>query len=105
MDYIFDNKIVSDIFVLIGSLIRLLGLAGAGLAIGWLVLEFLHKGEKAWQLQIAIFLGLVALVGALVKFLFYNAPGALGMFGLGLVAAVLIWGMPKKKKDEEKKKN
>ena len=101
MDPIFNSKIISDIITLIGALIRLLGMAGIGLGIGWLVLELLRKGQQAWQLQIAVFLGLAGLIGALVNFLYWNAAGALGMFGIGICAALLIWGMPKKKKEEK----
>ncbi len=99
--FLFGSQIFNDILVLFGSIIRLLGLAGIGLGIGWLALEFLHRGASAWQLQIAIFLGVMGLVIALVKILFYNAPMALGFFGLGLVAAFLLWGLPKKPKDEK----
>jgi len=44
------------------------------------------------------FLGLAGLVIAMAVFL---APGALGAFGIGLGVAIFIWGMPKKKKEEE----
>ena len=42
-------------------------------------------------------LGLAGLVIAMVVFL---APGALGAFGLGFGAAIFIWAMPRKKKEE-----
>jgi hypothetical protein len=99
--YLFDSKVFNDILVLFSYVIRLLGMAGLGLGMGWLVLEFLHRGVSAWQLQIALFLGVAGLVIAMVKFLFFNAPAALGLFGLGLVVALLLWGIPKKLKDEK----
>jgi len=90
-------KIVFDIVHLIGEVIRLLGLAAFGVAIGYLALELLRK-TQTWPLQAVIFLGLVGLVVTMVVF---DAPGALGMFGLGFAAAIFIWGMPRKKKEEK----
>ncbi len=90
-------QIIFVIITIIASLIRLLGMAALGVAIGYLVVELLHKAQT-WPMQVAIFLGLAGLVIALVVFL---APGALGGFGLGFGAAILIWAMPKKKKEEE----
>jgi hypothetical protein len=99
--YLFDSKILNDILVLLGAIIRFVGMAGMGLGLGWLALEFLHRGVSAWQLQIAIFLGVVGLVVAMVIYLSYSAPTALGFFGIGLVAALLLWGLPKKPKDDK----
>ena len=103
---IFDNYTINDLIVLFSALVRLLGFAGIGLASGWLTLEFLRKAQQAWQLQIAVFLGIIGLIVALSYFLL-GAPSALGMFGIGLVVAILVWGMqkPKKEKKEEKKED
>jgi len=89
--------IVYDIIDLLASILRLIGMAVLGLGIGWLSLDLLRKTE-AWQLQIAVFLGLVGLVIAMTFFL---AWGALGAFSLGVGVAVFLWGMPKKKKKED----
>jgi len=72
-----------------------------GLAVGWVVLEFLRKAEQAWQLQIALFLGFVGLGIGMAIFL---TPAALGGFGIGLGVAIFLWGLPKKEKTEEEKK-
>ena len=88
--------IVYEIINLIVSLIRFLGMAAFGVAFGWLVLDLLKK-TQAWQLEIAIFLGLIGLVIALACFL----SGALGAFAIGLSAAIFIWGLPKKNKMEK----
>jgi hypothetical protein len=69
-----------------------------GLGMGWLLLEFFRKGQQAWQLQIALFLGFVCLVIAAARIL---TPAALGGFGIGVAVAVFVWGLPKKKKAEE----
>jgi hypothetical protein len=90
-------SIVYDIINLIASLIRLLGMAALGVGIGYLALDMLRKAQ-AWPLQMAFFLGLAGLVIAMVVFL---APGALGGFGLGIGAAIFIWGIPKKQKEEQ----
>jgi hypothetical protein len=88
-------QIVYEIFDLIAALIRLLGMAALGVAIGYLAVDMLHKAQT-WPLQMACFLGVAGLVIAMVVFL---APGALGGFGLGFAAAIFIWAMPKKKKE------
>jgi len=92
-------QIVIDIITLIGSIIRLLGTAALGAAIGYLAVDLFHKAET-WPLQAALFLGLAGLVIAMVVFL---SSAALGGFGLGFGVAIFIWGMPKKQKDEEPK--
>jgi uncharacterized membrane protein YeaQ/YmgE (transglycosylase-associated protein family) len=91
--------ILYDIIDLFASLIRFLGMAVFGLGFGWLALELVKK-SSAWQVLIAVFLGLAGLLIALTV---YTAWGALGAFAGGVGAAVLIWGLPKKKKDEDKK--
>jgi len=86
--------IVYEIIDLIASLIRFIGMGILGLAIGWLALDLLKKAAD-WRLQIAVFLGLVGLVIALVIYLPW---GATGLFAIGAGAAILLWGMPKEKK-------
>ncbi len=88
-------QIVFDIINLIAALIRLLGMAAVGVAIGFLAVEMFHKAES-WPMQAVIFLGLAGLVIAMAVFL---APGALGGFGLGLGVAIFIWALPKKQKE------
>ena len=90
-------QIILEIVALIAAIIRLLGVAALGVAIGYLAVDMLHKAQT-WPLQMAFFLGLLGLVIAMVVFL---APGALGAFGLGFAAAIFVWGMPRKKKEEQ----
>lgn len=91
--------IVIQILELLGWLFRLLGMLAFGLGAGWFTLELFRKGQQAWQLQIAIFLGFVGLAIALA---YFTSPGALGAFTLGAGGAMLTWGMRKpKEKDEE----
>lgn len=101
---IFDNYIIGDLILLLGALVRLLGFLGIGLTAGWLTLEFLRKAQQTWQLQIAIFLGILGLVIAMTLYL-AGAPTALGMFGLGLTVAILLWGLPKKEKAKKEKED
>ena len=84
---------------LLASLVRFLGFAVFGLGIGYLAVDLLRKSQ--WPLQMAVFLGLSGLAIALTV---YTDPGALGAFTLGAGVAVLIWGLPKKPKEEEAKK-
>ena len=89
--------IVFDIINIIASLLRLLGAAALGVGIGYLFVDLYHKAQE-WLMQAVLFLGLAGLVIAMAVFL---APGALGAFGLGFGAAIFLWAMPKKKKEEE----
>jgi hypothetical protein len=93
------NSTLETVLEILGAIVRFIGLLGFGAAFGWLVLEFFRKGEQAWPLQVAIFLGFVVLIIAAAATL---TPAALGGFGLGLTAAMFIWGLPRKKKEEEK---
>lgn len=86
---------------IIGALLRFLGVALFGLGVGWLTLEFFRKGQQAWQLQIAIFLGFLLSATILARYL---TAASLGAFGIGVGVAFLIWGLPKKAKEEEEKK-
>ena len=88
-------KIVYEIISLLVAIIRFLGLGVFGVGIGWLVLDLLKK--EAWQLQIAVFLGLISLVIAMAMY----TPGGLAGFAIGFGVAIFAWGLPKKKKDEK----
>ncbi|MDI6770533.1 MAG: hypothetical protein QMD04_12785 [Anaerolineales bacterium] len=90
--------IVYEILDLFSALFRLLGMLVFGLGAGWFVLEMFRKGQQAWQLQIALFLGFAGLAVAAMYFL---APGGLGAFAIGAGAAMLVWGMKKPKKEEK----
>ena len=90
-------NIVYEIINLLGSILRLLGMAALGVSLGWLAVDLLRKAQ-AWPMQAVVFLGLVGLVIALVVFLSW---GALGAFGIGVTVAIFLWGMPKKVKEEQ----
>ena len=90
-------QLIYEIIDMIASFIRLLGVAALGVGIGYLAVDLLRKAE-GWPMQAVGFLGLAGLVIAMVIFL---APGALGAFGIGLGVAIFLWGMPKKKKEEQ----
>jgi NhaP-type Na+/H+ or K+/H+ antiporter len=90
-------NIVYEIINLLGSILRLLGMAALGVSLGWLAVDLLRKAQ-AWPMQAVVFLGLVGLVIALVVFLSW---GALGAFGIGVAVAIFLWGMPKKQKEEQ----
>ena len=89
--------IVYEIIDIFASLIRFLGMAVFGLGMGWLALDLLKKSE-AWQVQIAVFLGLAGLVIGLTVFSGWAAVGAVAA---GIGVAVILWGLPKKAKKEE----
>ena len=91
--------IVFDILNILGSGLRLIGMAAFGAAFGWLALDLLRKAQ-GWPMQAVVFLGLAGLTIAMAVFLGW---GALGAYGIGLAVAIFIWGMPKKKEESEEK--
>ena len=86
---------------LLGGLLRFVGMLLLGLGAGWLTLEFMRKTQQAWQLQIALFLGFVGLLVAMVRF---STPASIGGFGIGVGVAMFIWGMPRAKPKDEMEK-
>jgi hypothetical protein len=93
-------SVIYEILNIFGSGLRLIGMAAVGAGFGWLALDLLRKAEN-WPMQAVIYLGLTGLTIAMVVFLGW---GALGTFGIGLAAAIFIWGLPKKAKVEEEAK-
>ncbi|MFO3797172.1 MAG: hypothetical protein ACK8QZ_07800 [Anaerolineales bacterium] len=91
------NPVVELIFEILGMLVRFAGLIVFGLAAGWMSVEAYRKAT--WQLQIATWLGLFALVGIFVRF---ATAGALGAFALGAGIGILFWGLRKAEKEPEK---
>jgi hypothetical protein len=96
---LFNSQVFADVLTLLASIIRFLGLAVFGLGVGYLAVDLLRRG--GWQVQVAVFLGFAGLAIALTVF---TAVGALGAFALGAGVAVLMWGLPKKPKEESEKK-
>ena len=84
-----------QIIDLLVSIVRFLGLVLFGVGLGWLVLDLLKK--DVWQLQIAVFLGLLGLAIALAIYV----SGGFAGFVIGFGVAIFMWGMPKKKKEEK----
>lgn len=89
--------VVYEIIDLFASIIRFFGLGLFGVGIGWLALDLIKKA-KDWPLQAIVFTVLAGLLISLVVFLDW---GALGAFAIGVGIAIIVWGIPKKKKDED----
>ena len=87
-------SLVYEIINLLGSILRLIGMAVLGLGIGWLVLDLLKK-LQVWQAQVALFLGLAGLIIAMI---IYTGWGAEGAFAIGIGVAIFLWGKPKTEK-------
>ena len=90
-----------DVLDLLGYVLRFLGSVVFGVGAGWLAVRLVKQEGVAWQLLVAVYLGLLA---SFVLLGHWVAGGAtLGSFGLGAGAAILIWGMiqPKAKGEEE----
>lgn len=91
--------IVSEIFTFLGFLLSALGLLVFGFAGGRFTLDAFQK-STSWQVQVALALGLFALLAALTKF---SSPGSAGAFALGAGIAFFMSGRKDKKEDEEAK--
>ena len=91
--------IVSDLFGLLGLLLRALGFLLFGFGSGRFILS-VYK-ESNWQLQMALVLGFFGLLIALTDF---ASPGSAGAFALGAGAAYFMANMPKKAESDEEKK-
>jgi hypothetical protein len=85
--------IITDALDIFGALIRLIGMLALGYGVARLALDMYRKGIQTWQLQAAIFLGLVVLIAALADF---TSAASLGGFGLGAGVALLMGLNPKK---------
>ena len=91
-------SVLNIIIYILSAILRIIGLGILGAAMGWLSLDLLRK--EAWQLQIAVFLGLVGLVIAIA----FVGAAAVGAFAIGVAVAIFLWGMPRKKKEGEAEK-
>jgi hypothetical protein len=90
--------IISDVLNILGALIRLVGMLALGFGVARFTLDMYRKGIQTWQLQAAIFLGLVVLIAAMADF---TSAASLGGFGLGAGAALLMGLNPKKDEKAE----
>jgi hypothetical protein len=71
--------VLTDIFSLIGFLLRVIGFLVVGWALGRLVFERFNTGS--WQLEIAYILGLF---GLLIAAMAFTSAGSAGAFALGV---------------------
>lgn len=94
---------LQQVLELLGYVLRVIGLIVFGLGAGWLTARVFRGESGGWQLQVAAFLGLLgtfALVGHWIA-----GGGAIGGFGLGAGAGLLIWGlMPSRSADDSSAK-
>lgn len=85
-----------EILDLLGALLRGLGSLVFGVGIGWLVLKIVKEAGKTWQLVAATLLGLLGTFLVLAGW--GPSSTTVGAFGLGVGAAILIWGLAIKPK-------
>lgn len=89
----------TEVLSVIGFVIRALGFAVLGFAVGRFTIDAYKKA--AWQVQIALAVGFF---GLLVGLTHYSSPGSMGMFALSAGAAILMSFMTKKEADGEEAK-
>jgi hypothetical protein len=89
----------TEVLSVIGFVIRALGFAVLGFAVGRFTIDAYKKA--VWQVQIALAVGFF---GLLVGLTHYSSPGSMGMFALGAGAAILMSFMTKKEADGEEAK-
>lgn len=82
-----DTTGIDSVLVLLGNLIRPFGALVFGIAMGWFGAKKLSAEEKSWQLQIAVYLGLL---GAMVTMPMFAGAGAVAAFTIGVALGVLI---------------
>jgi hypothetical protein len=92
-------SIVTQIFSMLGFLLRALGFLLVGYGIGRFLLDTFPK--VTWQVQVALVLGFFGLLIGLTDF---STPGSSGALALGAGAAFLMASMPKGMEDSEEKK-
>jgi hypothetical protein len=90
-------NILNVVIYILVALTKLAGTLLFGLGMGWLALDIFRKNQHAWQVQIAFFLGIIALLIALLIY----SPLGLGGFCIGAGAAIIKWGFPKAEKDKQ----
>jgi hypothetical protein len=91
--------LVYDISGFFGFLLRAIGFLVVGAAFGRFVLDNFKKA--AWQVQIALVLGLFGLLVGLTDF---ASPGSAGSFALGAGGAYFLNLMPQKPEDADASK-
>lgn len=92
-----------DVFDIIGYVVRFLGALAFGLGMGWLTIRTVKQQTLAWQMAVAMYLGLLAAFVLLGHWV--SGAATVGAFGLGAGAGLLVWGLiqPKPKEKEEEK--
>jgi len=89
--------IVTEILSLLGFLLRALGFLVIGFALGRFFLDAYKKA--VWQVQIALVLGIFALLIAITNL---ATAGSAGAFALGAGISFIISDKPKKVEEEVK---
>jgi hypothetical protein len=84
------------ILSVLGYILRALGFVVLGYGLGRFTMDAYKKA--VWQVQVALAFGFFILVVGLTRF---TSPAAIGMFGLGAGAALIMAGMGKKDEKEE----
>jgi hypothetical protein len=78
---------ISQVLGLLGVILRPFGALAIGIFVGWITKNLLTDGAKSWQLQIAVYLGLL---GAMVTMPMFAGAGDVGAFTLGVGLGAVI---------------
>jgi hypothetical protein len=84
-----------------GTILRPVCALVFGSVAGWLTAATFLDEDKEWQLQIAVFLGLLA---AFVSLHLYSGAGTTAMFALGAGISAIVLGLRKAQAQSKAKK-
>jgi len=89
----------TEVLSVVGFVIRALGFAVLGFAVGRFTMDAYKKA--VWQLQAALAVGFFGLLIGLTN---YSSPASMGMFAIAAGAAMLMSFMAKKEENSEEAK-
>jgi hypothetical protein len=79
--------VINAISDILAALLRMTGMIVLGFGLGKFSLEMFHKGQQSWQLQSFLYVGMILLLAAAIR---YGAAAETGGLALGLGIGLLM---------------